>query len=89
MPEGIPIVMFGWLAANLIMGWHQGALLRVLVQQVRGEGAERRESRRAGLRVDAKEASPQVRVQTSDLGPDEVVAGTEVKTTGEGRRAGR
>jgi serine/threonine protein kinase len=86
-PEIIPIVMFGWLAANVIIGWHHGALLRVLVQQWRAEGA-RGESRRAGRRVEAQEASLQVRVKTSDLGRDEVVAGTETSTAEE-RRAER
>ena len=35
--ELIPIVMFGWLALNLILGWHKGALLRALVRQWNAE----------------------------------------------------
>ncbi len=76
--ELIPIVMFGWLALNLILGWHKGALLRALVRQWNAESARPLPSRQ---RVEGEvEQSPrQVRVHTSDLGPEEVVAGTQVQ----------
>jgi hypothetical protein len=76
--ELIPIVMFGWLALNMILGWHKGALLRALVRQWKAEGAL---PTRARQRVEGEiEQSPrQVRVHTSELGPEEVVAGTHVQ----------
>jgi serine/threonine protein kinase len=77
-PQFIPIVMFGWLALNMILGWHKGALLRALVRQWKAEGALPPAPRQ---RVEGEvEQSPrQVRVHTSELGPEEVVAGTQVQ----------
>jgi serine/threonine protein kinase len=78
MPELIPVVMFGWLALNLILGWHKGAILRALMRQWRAESASLPEARK---RVDAgAQPSPQVRVLTSEHEPEEAVAGTEVET---------
>jgi hypothetical protein len=76
----IPIIMFGWMALNLVVGWHKGAFIRFLLRQWNVEG-------RAGAgsvrhRVDVGSPSPQVRVRTSELGPEEVVAGTEVERRG-------
>jgi hypothetical protein len=79
MAELIPVVMFGWLALNLIVGWHKGAVLRVLVRQWRSESAATRATARKRVEVEPTLASQQVRVGTSDLGPEEVVAGTELQ----------
>jgi serine/threonine protein kinase len=86
LSTAIPLVMFGWLALNLIAGWHHGALLRAVVRQLNPAAAR---SVTAGRRVEVQEVSPQVRVKTSDLGPDEVIAGTEAHSTSEDRRARR
>jgi serine/threonine protein kinase len=81
----IPLVMFGWLALNVIAGWHRGALLRLLLRQWNVDGAQPVAARQ---RIEAP-VSPQVRVKTSDLGPDEVVAGTEVHASGDAERQAR
>jgi hypothetical protein len=88
MAEAIPIIMFGWLALNLILGWHKGAILRAMLRQWNSEKPPSVVARR---RVGVEEVSPQVRVHTSELGPEEVVAGTEVQVDeGAGaRRKGR
>jgi Protein kinase domain len=86
MDIAIPLVMFGWLALNLIAGWHRGALLRLLLRQWSAEGAQ---PVAAGRRIEAQAVSPQVRVKTSDLGPDEVAAGTEVSSSGDAERRAR
>jgi hypothetical protein len=82
----IPIVMFGWLALNLIAGWHRGAILRLLVRQWNADGSQ---PVAAGRRIDVQGATPQVRVKTSDLRPDEVVAGTEVSSSVDAERRAR
>jgi serine/threonine protein kinase len=76
--ELIPIVMFGWLALNMILGWHKGALLRALVRQWNAENALPAAARQRVEGV-APQANAQVRVHTSELGPEEVVAGTQVQ----------
>jgi hypothetical protein len=89
-PELIPIVMFGWLALNLIVGWHKGAVLRGLVRQWRAENAPATEAKKRVAPATATASAPprqQVRVHTTDLGPEEVIAGTEIQESGaEGRR---
>jgi serine/threonine protein kinase len=67
VPEAIPIIMFGWLAFNLIVAWHRGALLRGMVRW-----------------WNAEQAAPHV--HTSELRPEDVVAGTEVQTADEAAR---
>jgi Protein kinase domain len=82
MPEGIPIVMFGWMALIFVVTWHRGAMLRALVRAWRKENA----SSIVRQRVDSLPAQ-QVRVHTAKLAPEEALAGTEVQgDEGEGRR---
>jgi hypothetical protein len=83
MPEVIPIVMFGWLALNLIATWHKGAMLRAAL---RGWNAEPAPAAALRQRVQVDKARQQVRVHTSDLHPDEVVASTEVQEPAESAR---
>jgi serine/threonine protein kinase len=78
VPEGIPLVMFGWLAAIFVVTWHKGALLRAVLRWWRGDGAQREVAVRQ--RVEIEQGQRQVRVHTSELGPEEVVAGTEVQS---------
>ena len=86
VPEGIPLVMFGWLATIFTVTWHKGAVLRAALRWWRGDRALP-----AGVRqrIEVEHGQRQVRVHTSDLGPEEVVAGTEVqaadKTAGKRR----
>lgn len=84
VPEAIPIVMFGWLAFNLTAAWHRGALLRAMVRWWNAEQAAPAAEHRQ--RVRTEEVRPQVRVHTSDLGPDEVLAGTQVESADETAR---
>ncbi len=94
-PQLIPVVMFGWLALNVLAGWHKGALLRALVRQWRAENASRagaaQGSGAARRRVAPVPAPPppQVRVHTSDLGPDDEVARTEVQVAEASRAKAR
>jgi hypothetical protein len=88
VPEGIPLVMFGWMATILIVTWHKGALLRGALRWWRGDRGQPVAAVRQ--RVELEDGPRQVRVHTSELGPEEVVAGTEVQTLdkeAEGRRA--
>jgi serine/threonine protein kinase len=82
--ELIPIVMFGWLALNLILGWHRGALIRLLVRQWNAESVALPPAARQ--RVEVEQSPRQVRVHTSDLDPEEVVAGTQVQEGAEQRQ---
>jgi hypothetical protein len=88
IPEGIPLVMFGWMAAILIVTWHKGAMVRGAMRWWRGDTAAPAAVRQ---RVEVEQGPRQVRVHTSELGPEEVVAGTEVQTAEKaaGRRRGR
>jgi hypothetical protein len=61
LPELIPVFMFGWLALNLILGWHKGALLRAAVRQWKAEGSTPIAER--GVRV--ADAAPPVRVRAT------------------------
>jgi len=83
VPEGIPLVMFGWMAAIFVVTWHKGAVLRGLMRQWQKEGSRSI----VRQRVESMPAK-QVRVHTSDLGPDDALAGTEVECEGEERRRG-
>jgi serine/threonine protein kinase len=89
VPEGIPLVMFGWLATILTVTWHKGALLRAALRWWHGDRAQPAASVRQ--RVELEPGQRQVRVHTSELGPEEVVAGTEVQAPekGTGRRRAR
>ncbi len=89
VPEGIPLVMFGWLAAIFVVTWHRGAVLRATLRWWRGDAAQPVAAVRR--RVEVEQGQRQVRVHTSDLGPEEVVAGTEVQSTDEriGKRRAR
>jgi serine/threonine protein kinase len=81
--ELIPLVMFGWLALNLIAGWHKGALLRAVIRQWSPPRAMTGAA--GGVRVG--EATPvQVRVASPELRPEEVVARTDVQTADDARR---
>jgi serine/threonine protein kinase len=80
LPEGIPLVMFGWLAAIFVVTWHKGAVLRAALRWWRGDAAEPAVLRQ---RVEVEQGPRQVRVHTSELGPEEVVAGTEVQSADE------
>ena len=86
LPEGVPLVMFGWLAAIFVVTWHKGAVLRAALRWWHGD----REQPEAAVRqrVEIEQGQRQVRVHTSELGPEEVVAGTEVQA-GDERAARR
>jgi Protein kinase domain len=93
MAEAIPIVMFGWLAANLILTWHKGAALRAVLRAWNAEEARAPGTLAPGTRapvlhqrVEVDAVQHQVRVHTSDLRPEEIAAGTEVETREERRR---
>ncbi len=77
MAVAIPIVMFGWMALNLIVTWHKGAVVRALV---RAWNAEKAQPSQVRQRVQVDEVQHQVRVNATGLGPEEVVAGTEVQS---------
>jgi hypothetical protein len=79
----IPIVMFGWMALNLIVTWHKGAVVRALV---RAWNAEKAQPSQVRQRVQVDEVQHQVRVNATGLGPEEVVAGTEVQSSEQGAR---
>jgi outer membrane biosynthesis protein TonB len=70
--------MFGWLALNLIVSSHHGAVLRMLLRAWNGE---QRSSAPVRRRVAASDGSVQVRVKTSELAPEETVAGTDVEVS--------
>jgi hypothetical protein len=82
VPEGIPLVMFGWMATILTVTWHKGALLRAALRWWHGDRAQPGAADRQ--RVELEPVQRQVRVHTSELGPEEVVAGTEVQTPDKG-----
>ena len=85
----IPSVMFGWLALIFIVSWHKGAVLRAAIRGLMGSNQaalppEESVSRRR-VEVVASDKQ-QVRVHTSDLGPEEQVGHTEVQSEDEERR---
>lgn len=80
LPKGlIPIVMFGSLAAILVVTWHKGALIAAAMRMLRGEPAVAparvRASTRPRVAVDDEQ---QVRVHTADLRLEELVGPTEL-----------
>jgi serine/threonine protein kinase len=81
--ELIPIVMFGWMAAILVVTWHKNALLRMALRQWRGEAKSSTQAAQR-RRVDVEEK--QVRMHTSDLRSDEATAETEIASTDERSR---
>jgi hypothetical protein len=74
--------MFGWMATILTVTWHKGALLRAALRWWHGDRAQPGAADRQ--RVELEPVQRQVRVHTSELGPEEVVAGTEVQTPDKG-----
>jgi serine/threonine protein kinase len=83
MPDVIPVVMFGWMAAILVVTWHKGALLRAAIRGWNAEGT-RPATLRQRVEVDA--IQEQVRVHTPDLRPEEVDSSIEVETREERAR---
>jgi serine/threonine protein kinase len=82
LPVGIPIVMFGWMAAILVLTWHRGAMLRAGVRWWRGEAAQAP----VRARVDAEQ--PRARVQSSEVRVDAEPT-TDVETADEPLRRQR
>jgi serine/threonine protein kinase len=80
----IPLIMFGSLAALFVVTWHKGAIIRAALRALIGQrhvaavGAPAVASA-PRHRVEAG-ADRQVRVHTSDLRPEETIAGTEVQS---------
>ncbi len=75
LPVAIPLVMFGWMALIFIVTWHRNALIRATLRWWNAGGAETAVPRQ---RVEVLPQDARVRVHGSELGPDEVVAGTEL-----------
>ncbi|MCW5836257.1 MAG: serine/threonine protein kinase, partial [Labilithrix sp.] len=80
--RAVPVVMFGALAALLVVTWHKGALLRLALRRWArrsADGARRDLAAEAPRqRVDVGPAPPaQVRIHTSELQPEELVGQTE------------
>ncbi len=82
--RGIPIVMFGSLAALFILTWNKNTLLRAVIRRAMAPSHAQHQTF-ARPRVDVG----QVRVRTSELGPEEMVADTEVGTDARPKRAAR
>jgi hypothetical protein len=74
LPSAIPLVMFGWMAMILIVTWHQNALIRAALRWWNASGAEAASRQR----VEVLPPDARVRVHGGELGPEEVVAGTEL-----------
>jgi serine/threonine protein kinase len=85
----IPIVMFGSLAALLILTWNKNTLLRAALRRVQSQDARPHANTPAGTFARPRVDVGQVRVRTSDLAPEEMVADTEVKSTPPPKRAAR
>jgi hypothetical protein len=66
----IPIIMFSWLALNVIAGWHRSALLRALVAQWRAEGGRAEGARAEGTRGEGRAAGPSVAESRKRIGTD-------------------
>jgi serine/threonine protein kinase len=71
LPVAIPLVMFGWLALNLIVTWHKGALLRFALRRWNAESAELAARPRP---IDVDYGRRRARVRVSDRRSDEMVA---------------
>ena len=88
-PRLIPVIMFGWLALNVIAGWHKSALLRALVRQWRAENATLADPRKR-VAVAVASESQEVRVRTPEPEMAEAVERAEDDGGGEaGRRQRR
>jgi len=74
LPAAIPLVMFGWMALILIVTWHKNALVRAALRWWHASAAEAAPRQR----VEILPPEARVRVHGSELGPEEVVAGTEL-----------
>ena len=74
LPAAIPLVMFGWMALILIVTWHKNALVRAALRWWNSSAAEAAPRQR----VEVLPPEARVRVHGSELGPEEVVAGTEL-----------
>jgi hypothetical protein len=74
LPSAIPLVMFGWVAMILIVTWHKNALIRAALRWWSASGAEAAPRQR----VEVPPPDARVRVHGTELGPEEVVAGTEL-----------
>jgi serine/threonine protein kinase len=62
-PDMVPVVMFTSLAALIVLGWHKGAFLRILIRMFVSDRSDQPAAMRQ--RVDIG-ADPRVRVQASD-----------------------
>jgi hypothetical protein len=85
----IPTIMFGWMAALLVVTWHKGAVLRAALRALENE-QRRADASAAPAAASLVEAAPrhrvevapdrQVRVHASDLRPEDLVGATDVKS---------
>ncbi len=87
LQQMIPLVMFGSLAALIILTWHKGALLRAILRQRHAQDrlAVQSTVNRSGagapmVRQRIEPASNRVRVRASELTPEETFAKTEVES---------
>ncbi|HEX8795708.1 MAG TPA: serine/threonine-protein kinase [Polyangiaceae bacterium] len=76
LAAAIPLVMFGWMAMIFIVTWHQNALIRAALRWWNAGSVEAAAPRQ---RVEVLPGDARVRVHGSELGPEEVVAGTELQ----------
>jgi len=74
LPSAIPLVMFGWMAMIFIVTWHKNALVRAALRWWSSSATEAAPRQR----VEVLPPEARVRVHGSELGPEEVVAGTEL-----------
>ena len=73
-PHLIPTIMFGSLAAILVVTWHKGALIRAVLRSLAGSSVPTPRAR-----VAVTEESPRVRVNAGALREEDVVGDTEVQ----------
>jgi hypothetical protein len=71
------------------MTWHRGAVVRAVLRWWNAEGAGAAQSQAQRPRIAVDPVRPEVRVHTSDLRPEDVVAGTEVQSSDEVARQRR
>jgi hypothetical protein len=77
--RGIPIVMFGWLAALMVMTWHKGVFLRVALRKLGMTSEARRlEGNEQGRRVLSSPPPAQDRVRVAVDTRDVTVRGAEL-----------
>lgn len=89
VPRLIVPLMFSWLAATLIVTHRKGALLQVAIRALRREAAQAGDASKTTAdrwRVETQDANRRVRVQRSEMPPDEAVAPTEVSVARQARR---